>query len=110
MSEYEPSYNPEGEHGAEFDEAEAWKKLAEIARNLFPDLEEEDITYLAGLGVTITIATNHEGQSIAEPEETHKENLADTLGEVYALVLQYGVDEELNQRLMKAGIIEEPIT
>lgn len=35
MSELEPGYSPESEQGVEFNEAEAWAALSEIARRLF---------------------------------------------------------------------------
>ncbi len=105
MSEFEPTHNTESENTPEFDEAEAWKELSEIARDLFPDLPEEEIAYLAGMGIDVSKVTNSEGQEIADPLTTHTEDLFEALGQLQTLAAQYGIEDELNQRLTEVGIL-----
>lgn len=106
MSEFQPGYNPELESSVEFDEAEAWEKLTNIVSDLFPDLPEETVTYLSGMGIDLSLTTNQEGQEIAERKETHANDFFEALGEVETLADEYGYSEKLHQRLIDAGILE----
>lgn len=109
MSEGEPRYTPEDivENTVEFDEALAWERLATICRDLLPDLDEDEITYLAGLGVDIALITNQEGESIDAPREVHANDFNEALGEALTLAIQHGVEEEFNQKLEEADILQK---
>lgn len=94
------------EEAVELDEQEARGRLNEICRALFPDLDQETQDYLAGLGIDMSLVTNTDGEVIAPPQEAHVTSLDDALNEVATLAAQYGLDEELQQRLVEAGIFE----
>lgn len=106
--ESEPRYVPDiPEEGPEvFDEAAALVALAEAARELLPDLDEEDYTYLAGLGIDMSTVTNPEGEIIVGPVEKHLDDFADALNYLQTLAIQHGVEEEFTERLIKAGVFE----